>query len=136
MPRPGTTARPPRILVADDDETTRTMYAFFLEHAGLQVDVAADGPEILMLAADQRPDVVVTDLAMPTMNGLAVTRRLKADSRTATIRVIAVTGHQSELSEDEARLAGCDAYLIKPCLPEALLAEVRRQLAGRARPPA
>jgi CheY-like chemotaxis protein len=106
------------------------MYAFFLEHAGLEVEVAADGPEALMLAADRRPEIVVTDLAMPTMDGLAVTRRLKADPRTAAIRVIAVTGHSSELTEDEARAAGCDAYLIKPCLPETLLAEVRRQLAG------
>jgi CheY-like chemotaxis protein len=124
------TERPRRILVADDDETTRIIYAFVLEHAGLEVEVAADGLETLVRAADRPPDVVVTDLAMPTMDGLAVTRQLKADPRTAAIRVIAVTGYQGALTEDEARSAGCDAYLVKPCLPETLLAEVRRQLGG------
>jgi len=65
---------------------------------------------------------------MPRMSGWELTRRLKTDERTRDARIIAVTGTGVKQTADVARSAGCDAYLVKPCSPEILLAEVQSQL--------
>lgn len=127
----GSSRRAPRVLVVDDVEDNRNMYALYLEHAGLKVDVAADGREGLARAFAQRPDVIVMDLTMPTMDGWSAIRSLKGDPRTASVPVIALTGHIAKGKEQEARAAGCDTYLLKPCLPQELLAEIHRQLGSR-----
>ena len=68
------------------------------------------------------------DLALPGMDGWEATRKLKSDERTRRIPVIAVTGHALSGHSDTARRAGCDAFVSKPCLPDALVAEVRKML--------
>jgi CheY-like chemotaxis protein len=68
------------------------------------------------------------DLALPGMDGWEATRRLKDDERTSHIPVIAVTGHALAGHAEAARRAGCDGFITKPCLPDALVAEVRRML--------
>jgi CheY-like chemotaxis protein len=68
------------------------------------------------------------DLALPRMDGWEATRRLKADARTRHIPVVALTGHALAGHADGAREAGCDAFVTKPCLPDALVAEIRRLL--------
>ncbi|MBX3206160.1 MAG: response regulator [Labilithrix sp.] len=119
--------RTPLVLVADDYEDTRRIYADYLEFAGFRVVAVDDGARAIAMAQELGPDVVVMDLAMPGVDGWAATQQLKKDPRTKDIYVMAVTG----FVEDEHRLrawrAGCDAFLSKPILP----AELVRRIVGR-----
>jgi len=74
------------------------------------------------------PDVILLDLSLPVMDGWEATRRLKADERTKHIPVLAVTGHALTGISEEARKAGCDGFITKPCLPEDLTIEIRKVL--------
>lgn len=118
----------PVVLVVDDNDDTRTMHAHLLRSAGFEVRVAANGDEALA-AADERPAVVIMDLAMPGLNGWEATRRLKTGERTKDIPVIVLTAHALDHYRDVAVAAGCDAFLSKPCAIEELVAEVRRLIA-------
>jgi two-component system cell cycle response regulator DivK len=71
------------------------------------------------------------DLALPLMDGWEATRRLKSDSRTSQILVVALTGHALAGHQEGARRAGCDSFVTKPCLPDELVDEIRRLLAIR-----
>jgi CheY-like chemotaxis protein len=68
------------------------------------------------------------DLALPRMDGWEATRRLKGDARTRHIPIVALTGHALAGHAEGAREAGCDSFVTKPCLPDALVAEIRRLL--------
>ena len=72
------------------------------------------------------------DLALPRMDGWEATRRLKLDERTQHIPIVALTGHALAGHAEGARQAGCDAFVTKPCLPDALVAEIQRMLAAQA----
>jgi CheY-like chemotaxis protein len=120
---------PPLVLVVDDFEDNREMFAEYLELSGFQVAQAITGREALDQAFQLVPDVILMDLSLPELDGWEATRRLKADPRTRHVPVIALSGHALADHAREAKEAGCDAFLTKPCLPEALVAEVRRQLA-------
>jgi CheY-like chemotaxis protein len=122
------------VLVIDDAEDNRSIYAFFLEHEGFDVAVAADGEAGVDQAQQGEFDVIVMDLTMPKMDGWEATRRLKGDARTRTIPIIVLTGYPSMAGEREALAAGSDRYLTKPCLPQTLAAEIRRVLACRTPP--
>lgn len=122
------------MLVIDDAEDNRSIYAFFLQHEGFEVAVAADGEAGVDQAQQGEFDVIVMDLTMPKMDGWEATRRLKSDVRTRTIPIIVLTGYPSTTGEREARAAGSDRYLTKPCLPETLVEEIRRVLACRTPP--
>ena len=124
----------PLVLVVDDYPDNREMYSSFLSFSGLRVEEAADGQEALTKTFRLLPDVIVMDLSLPGVDGWQATRRLKTDSRTKHIPIIAVTGHALEGASEGARAAGCDAFLTKPCLPEDLLDEVRRMLNPEPRP--
>jgi two-component system cell cycle response regulator DivK len=118
------------VLIVDDFEDNRTMYAEFLKFAGYVVIEASNGIEALQKAIAFIPDVVVMDLSLPMLDGWEATRRLKRDPRTRSIPVVVLTGHALEGHSQSAREAGCDGFLAKPCLPETLLEEVQRVLAG------
>jgi two-component system, cell cycle response regulator DivK len=120
-------ATPPVVLVVDDNDDTRAMYAHLLKSAGFEVMLAADGDEALA-AADQRPAVIIMDLAMPGLNGWEATRRLKTSERTKDIPIIVLTAHSLDHYREVALAAGCDAFLSKPCAIEDLVAAVRRAL--------
>ena len=106
------------------------MYAEYLSFMGYRVLTAGNGLAGLDLAVAQRPDVVVLDLTMPGMDGWEVCRRLK--SQPAPPRVIVVTGHGMRGTRQADRELACDAYFLKPCLPDDLLAEIENQLRTRA----
>jgi two-component system cell cycle response regulator DivK len=120
----------PLVLVVDDFQDNREMFAEFLLISGFRVAEAATGREALDRAFALLPDVVLMDLSLPELDGWEATRRLKRDPRTCHIPVVALTGHVLADCSREARDAGCDAFLTKPCLPEALVVEVRRLLAS------
>jgi CheY-like chemotaxis protein len=83
----------PLVLIVDDFEDNREMYAEYLSYSGYRVEQASDGEQAVELAQRIRPDVVVMDLSLPVMDGWEATRRLKSDPRTRNIPVIALTGH-------------------------------------------
>jgi len=125
-----TADRPPLVLLVDDFQDNREMYAMYLEHAGMQVAEAGNGHEALDQAFSLLPDLIVMDLSLPGIDGWEATRRLKADERTKKIPVVALTSHALEGYSEGAREAGCDAFVTKPCLPEQLLSEIRKVLAA------
>jgi CheY-like chemotaxis protein len=128
---PPTKAAPaggPLVLIVEDYEDAREMYAEYLKYSGFRVAEARNGLEALEIAQKLLPDVILMDLALPGMDGWEATRKLKSDERTRRIPVIAVTGHALSGHSDTARRAGCDAFVSKPCLPDALVAEVRKML--------
>jgi two-component system cell cycle response regulator DivK len=119
---------PPMVLVVDDFEDNREMFAEFLQLSGFQVAEAATGLEAIARAFELVPDVILMDLSLPELDGWEATRLLKADERTSHIPIVALTGHVLADHSREAREAGCDAFLTKPCLPEVLEVEVRKLL--------
>jgi CheY-like chemotaxis protein len=118
----------PMVLVVDDYEDAREMYAEYLQYSGFRVAEARTGVEAMEKAFELLPDLILMDLSLPVMDGWEATRRLKADPRTKAIPVVALTGHALAGHSEVARKAGCDAFVTKPCLPDALVMEVRRVL--------
>ena len=130
----------PLVLVVEDYQDAREMYAAYLQFSGFEVAEATNGVEAIEKAQRLMPDIVLMDLALPRMDGWEATRRLKSDERTKRIPVVALTGHALAGHAEGARQAGCDAFVTKPCLPDALVAEIRRLLeqqpaAAEGRPP-
>ena len=123
--------KPVLVLIVDDFADNREMYGQFLEFSGFRVTEAQNGHEALEKAFALRPDLIVMDLSLPGLDGWEATRRLKADERTRTTPVIALTGHALAGHSKGAMDAGCDAFITKPCLPERLLEEITAMLKGR-----
>ena len=119
-----------------DAQDGRRMYADWLTNAGFRVDEAHNGLQALERALDSRPQIVVTDLNIPGIDGFELTRRLRQDSRTRDVPVIAVTGYAAFASDPgRARRAGCDAVLPKPCSPEDLEIAIRDLIRERSSQP-
>jgi len=125
----GTPARERQlVLVVEDYQDAREMYAAYLQFSGFDVAEAGNGVEAVEKATELLPDIVLMDLALPRMDGWEATRRLKGDPRTRHIPIVALTGHALAGHAEGAREAGCDSFVTKPCLPDALVAEIRRLL--------
>jgi two-component system, cell cycle response regulator DivK len=116
------------VLVVEDYQDAREMYAAYLQFSGFDVAEASNGVEAVEKATELLPDIVLMDLALPRMDGWEATRRLKGDARTRHIPIVALTGHALAGHAEGAREAGCDSFVTKPCLPDALVAEIRRLL--------
>src|SRR4051794_36852226 len=98
----------PLILVVDDFEDNRAMYVEYLQFQGFRVAEALNGEEAVDRTRALSPAIVVMDLSLPVMDGWEATRRIKADPKTAAIRVIALTGHAEPAHAKKALDAGCD----------------------------
>ncbi|MBN7138754.1 DNA-binding response regulator [Lysobacter enzymogenes] len=119
-----------RVLIADDHTMVRESLAGLLRGAGVDVVAqAADGEETLQRTQELRPDVVVTDLSMPGLNGLEVIRRLREQAPAA--RVLVLTMHQEDEYILQAVRAGASGYVVKDSPAAELLAAVREVHAGR-----
>ena len=121
----------PLVLVVEDYQDAREMYAAYLQFSGFRVAEATNGFEAIDKTLELMPDIILMDLALPKMDGWEATRRLKLDDRTRHIPVVALTGHALAGHAEGARQAGCDSFVTKPCLPDALVAEIQRMLAAR-----
>jgi CheY-like chemotaxis protein len=119
--------RPAHVLLVEDDPDTREMYSRYLSLSGMRVTEARTGYRALERVREQRPDVVVTDIAMPEMDGLELSRRLRANRATHDLPIIAVSGQVSE----RAHQAGADVVLEKPCEPDRLLHVIEDVLRSR-----
>ena len=118
----------PLILVVDDYQDAREMYAEYLQFSGFRVAEARNGNEAVAQARSLKPDLILMDLSLPGMDGWEATRVLKADDATKHIPIVALTGHALAGASEGARKAGCDSFVTKPCLPDDLVVEVRRML--------
>ena len=119
------------VLVVEDYQDAREMYAAYLQFSGYRVAEATNGLEAIEKTHELMPDIILMDLALPKMDGWEATRRLKLDERTRHIPIVALTGHALAGHAEVARQAGCDSFVTKPCLPDALVAEIQRMLAAR-----
>lgn len=120
----------PRVLIADDYADARELLVEFVGLLGYEVAAAENGLEAVERAIAFRPDVVLMDLAMPGLDGRGATAQIKADPRTCDAVVIAVTGHALHGQGAQDVCPGCDGLLVKPVLPEAIAATLRRALGG------
>ena len=117
----------PGVLLVEDDRAGRRLYAEWLTQAGFRVDQAHNGLQALERALERVPDIVVTDLNIPGIDGFELTRRLKQDPRTRRVPVLAVTGYAAFAADPgRAQRAGCDVVLEKPCSPEDLEATMQK----------
>jgi CheY-like chemotaxis protein len=121
------------VLVVDDTQDSRELYGLYLSYRGFRVELAADGQVAVNAAITLQPDVIVMDLSMPTLDGVAATRHLKMDPGTRHIPIIMLTGYPFQAIQRGALEAGVDVFLTKPCLPEDLESHIRTVL--EARPP-
>ena len=104
----------PRVLVADDNALTLELVSFVLGAADFVVDTAPDATTALERIHSHVPALILMDIQMPGMDGLELTRRLKADPATAGIVIVAFTAYAMKGDEARMRAAGCDGYLSKP----------------------
>ena len=102
------------ILIVEDNEANMRLARLLLVNAGHSVLWAADAETGLTLAREQQPALILMDIQLPGMDGLAATQLLKQDPNTAHIPVIALTAMAMKEDREKTRLAGCDAYIIKP----------------------
>jgi len=122
-----------RVLIIEDLPVNMLLMVAILERAGhrsIEAETAAQG---IALARAQRPDVILMDIQLPDMDGLAATRILKADPELQHIPVIAVTAFAMKGDEDAVRAAGCDGYVTKPIRYQEFLAELDAVTAAAAR---
>ena len=106
--------RPPTVLLVEDSTDTRLTLRRLLEAHGCRVVEACDGAEAIGVAVCTRPDLVLMDLNMPRLDGLAATERLHSQPGLGDVPVVAITAYDTYGIEDEARAAGCSGYLRKP----------------------
>jgi CheY-like chemotaxis protein len=116
--RRGPAARPVIVLV-EDHQDTRQMYAEFLS-ASFEVLPAADGLQAVDIMRTARPDLLITDLSLPGIDGFELVARIRKDPRLGRIPIICLSGYGGHAHEQRARDAGCDRILQKPCMPDAL----------------
>ena len=114
------------MLIVEDYLDTQELYRELLSQAGFRVAGASSGEEAIAKAAELCPDAILMDLSLPGIDGWEATRRIRQDPRLQKTAIVALTGYTSSRFSESARKAGCDAFLIKPCQPTTIIAEVRR----------
>jgi two-component system cell cycle response regulator DivK len=119
------------ILVVDDNAQNLKLARVMLRAEGYDVRTAADAEEALELLAGYTPQLILMDIQLPGMDGLELTRRLKADPARRDIFVIALTAYAMKGDHERALAAGCDGYLAKPIDTDALASKVGAMLSGR-----
>jgi two-component system, cell cycle response regulator DivK len=117
------------VLLVEDQEENRDMYALRLRHAGYEVFEARDGDEALDLIARQRPDIILLDISIPIIDGYMVARIVKAIRDTSSIPIVALTAHDYDSNNQEASRVGFDRYLTKPIEPRQVV-ECVQELIG------
>ncbi|HET9074168.1 MAG TPA: response regulator [Solirubrobacteraceae bacterium] len=128
-----TERRSATILVVDDALTVRELQRSMLVRAGYEVITAVDGRDALARMGERRPDLVITDIDMPHLDGIGLLRRLRGITALASVPVMVVTSHASEQDRVAGMQAGADAYLVKQEFDEAALLDAVRRLLGTPR---
>jgi len=124
---------PARILIVDDTPVNLKLAASVLEYAGYHTLEAGEAQQALEVIRQTPPDLILMDIALPGMDGLTLTRQLKADPTTRHIRIVALTAFAMKGDEQKAREAGCDGYITKP-IDTRKLSEQMAEILGRPDP--
>ncbi len=117
-----------RILVIEDQEDNRRIVRDLLTSVGYELLEAVTGEEGVALAEMHRPDLILTDIQLPGLDGYEVMRRIKVNPALRQIPIIVVTSYALSGDDVKAQEAGCDAYIAKPFSPRVLLAKIREYL--------
>jgi two-component system cell cycle response regulator DivK len=122
-----------KILIVDDNELNVRLFSVILQTRGYELRSAVDALEAIALLPHFRPELILMDIQLPGMDGLELTRRIKADPLTRDIVVVAVTAYAMKGDEQRARAAGCDGYVTKPIDTRALPIVIAEHLTARTR---
>jgi two-component system cell cycle response regulator len=112
------------ILIVDDNATNLKLAVVLLQSEGFAVRTAEDAEQALQLLASYRPRLILMDIQLPGMDGLTLTRRLRADVRFRDLKIVALTAYAMKGDEEKALAAGCDAYVSKPIDTDSMLSIV------------
>jgi CheY-like chemotaxis protein len=123
------------VLVVEDDPETRHFYMGVLAAAGFSVTEAHNGFQAFDKATETLPDLILTDIAVPGLDGIELCRRLRADPRTSAVPLLAVTGYEDRHYPDRVTEAGADRVMLKPVQPHVLVDEVQRLVSRTATVP-
>ena len=104
----------PTVLVVEDFEDNRFMMRRLLEMSGYRVIEAVNGEQAVEVAASERPDLILMDLSLPKLDGLAATRRIRQSRGLGEVPIVAVSAHDTSDFHADALAAGCDEYVTKP----------------------
>jgi CheY-like chemotaxis protein len=118
------------VLIVEDDEETRHYYSQAFGEVGFLTEEAHNGFQALEKALTATPDLILTDIAVPGMDGIELCRRLRADERTSAIPVLAITGYSDRRYPARVIDAGADHVLAKPCEGDVIVREARRLIAA------
>jgi CheY-like chemotaxis protein len=118
------------ILIVDDNPANLKLARVLLASEGYEVRTATDAEEALAVLREFLPDLILMDIQLPGMDGLELTRRLKADSKTCDVAILALTAYAMKGDEERALAAGCDGYVAKPIDTKRLTAKVAALLLG------
>jgi two-component system cell cycle response regulator DivK len=119
----------PLVLLVDDFEDAREMYAGYLEFRGMRVLCAEGGRKAVAYAREHRPDLILMDLRMPDVSGFEAMRTLRSDPSFCRVPIVALTAHALDREQAAAAQAGFDAVVTKPCLPDELFKIVVKLIA-------
>jgi two-component system cell cycle response regulator DivK len=122
----------PRILIIEDNPANMKLTTLLLTNAGHSVLRAVDAESGIMLARTETPDLILIDIQLPGMDGLAATALLKQDSLTAAIPVVALTAMAMKDDQEKSVIAGCDGYIAKPLRYKELYATIDALVLARA----
>ena len=117
-----------KVLIVEDNPANMTLAVFLLNSVGHAVLSATNAEAGLTMAREEQPDLILMDIQLPGMDGLAATALLKASETTCAIPVIALTALAMKGDEERIRSAGCDGYIAKPMRYKEFLAAISRQL--------
>jgi two-component system cell cycle response regulator DivK len=120
-----------RILIVDDNAINLKLVAYLMRANGYTVETALDAESAIEAVRANRPDVILMDIQLPGIDGLELTRRIKADPRTRDIVVVAVTAYAMKGDQAKALAAGCDDYITKPIDTRTLPETIAKHLAKR-----
>ncbi len=117
-----------RILVVEDQNDDRQIIRDMLAGTDYELTEAEDGEQALTAIAKERPDLILMEIQLPSIDGYEAMRRIRADPALLSIPIIAVTSFAPSGEEQKARAAGCDDFVPKPYSPRQLLAKIRYYL--------
>lgn len=120
----------PRVLLVEDNEMNRDMLSRRLTKRGYEILLATDGEQAVQTAIAEVPDLILMDISLPVLDGWGATSALKAEGRTSSIPVIALTAHALAGDREKALAAGCDDYDTKPVDLARLLEKMNRLIGG------
>ena len=117
-----------KILLVEDNEMNRDMLSRRLMRKGFEVDIAVDGNEGVEMSISKAPDLILMDMSLPVLDGWQATKKIKGNSKTSHIPVIAMTAHAMAGDKEKCLAAGCDDYDTKPVEFPRLLDKIKNLL--------